>query len=480
MLGTRVRLRALSFGTPAFFSLCVLCVRPSVSSVNPLVFAFVIRHSSFPSPPAAVSRALKFTLLFGVQISLLLLLIAFLGVMRPLDAALFRGLGLADTTGVAISHPFAQVALCVALAFGIAWTTIDINRPVSKILVAFVALAEVFTLSALLAGFDLFFSPLLPALAVALAFACGFIYSRSPGGRRQQFADTAFGSRVSPGLMRSLVDGRASLDAAGQLQELTLVVCEIFNHQQLMDSLEPAEYLALSNRFLHTAAEVLVQRGGCLSACDGEGARVIFGAPLPMAGHAGAACLAALEVARQLRALNEETARRHGGLVCDVRIGVNSGEMAAGYFGSQRLGGYGVAGEEVAFARRLCAANLIYGSTILIGARTYEMAESVVEARPLELLRRRVGDSWLEVYELLGEPRDLTPEDLVRRDLFWTGVIFYRERRLVEAMHKFQQARATVVDHDDAPLEFYINRIKQLQFGHAAADWETARLLNSL
>jgi hypothetical protein len=133
----------------------------------------------------------------------------------------------------------------------------------------------------------------------------------------------------------------------------------------------------------------------------------------------------------------------------------------------------------VAFARRLCAANLIYGSTILLGARTFELAEAAIEARPLELLRRRLGDNWLEVYELLAEPHQLTAEDLTRRDLFWTGVIFYREKRLQDALDKFMQARAGA-PVPDGPLNFYIQRIEQLQRTQTTTDWETAHLLNSL
>ncbi len=222
-----------------------------------------------------------------------------------------------------------------------------------------------------------------------------------------------------------------------------------------------------------------MEKGGTLAGCDGEGVRVLFGAPLPAADHAPAACRAALEAARQVRTLNTDFAGNHDGLTCDVRFGVNSGDMAVGYFGARRLGGFGAAGEEVAFTRRLCAANLTYGSTVLIGARTFEMAEASVEARPLEMLRRRLGDSWHEVYELLGEPQDLTPEELARRDLFWTGVIFYREKRLADALAKFSQARP-VNGQPDEPLEFYVHRIKQLQHGNATADFETARLLNSL
>ena len=233
------------------------------------------------------------------------------------------------------------------------------------------------------------------------------------------------------------------------------------------------------NRFLHAAAETLVRAGGTLAACDGEGVRVVFGAPLPSTEHAAAACRAALEVARQTRALNAELARDHAGLTCDLRLGINSGEMAVGRFGAERLGGFGVAGEEVSFTRRLCAANLVYGTTILVGARTFDMAESAVEARPLELLRRRQGDAFLEVYELLGEPKDLSPEDLSRRDLFWTGVIFFREKKLADALEKFTQARAPD-DRPDAPLDYYLNRIRQLQHGKSSADYETTRLLNTL
>ncbi len=292
---------------------------------------------------------------------------------------------------------------------GIAWTTIDINRPAFKILVAALALAEVFTLSALAPLFGFYFSPLLPAAAAIMAFTAGFIYSNSQAGQRQRVVDTAFGPRVSRRQMRALVDGRSELRDDGQLEELTLVVCEIFNHQELMEALEPADFAAVSNRFLNAAAEALVEKGGTLAACDGEGVRVLFGAPLPMANHAGAACRAALEVSRQVRTLNEELAREKDGLTCDLRVGVNSGEMAVGHFGARRLGGFGVAGEEVAFTRRLCAANLIYGSRVLIGARTFELAEATIEARPLELLRRRLGENWLEVYELLGEPHELSP-----------------------------------------------------------------------
>ena len=423
-----------------------------------------------------MSRALKSTLLIGMMVSLPLVIIQVFGLIRPLDASVARGLGLA---GANLEHKAVQPLVFIALAFGVAWTTIDINRPAFKALVAGMTLAEVFTLAVLVSLYGAYFAPVLPAAAVVMSFVAAFVYSRSDIGQRQRVADATFGRRISSEQMRALVDGRIALDDAGSLQELTLVVAEIFNHEKLMDSLEPKQYAAVINRVLSAVAEPLVTSGGTLAGCDGEGVRAVFGAPLASAEHAAVACRAVLEVARQMRTLNAELARDHDGLTCDVRIGVNSGEMGVGYFGSRRLGGFGVGGEEAAFTRRLCAANLVYGTTILIGARTFEMAEAAVEARPLELLRRRQGDAFLEVYELLGEPQDLSPEELSRRDLFWTGVIFFREKRLADAMEKFTQARP-VGDQTDGPLNFYVNRIRQLQNGKANADYDTTRLLNSL
>ena len=421
-------------------------------------------------------RALRYTLIIGSVVTLLVIALHQTGWLTPLDRQLATifGLGLATP----IHHPFIQIAAIVLLAFGVAWTTIDINRFDLKALVAGSALVQLYTGAALLSLFGVYFSPLLPGLAVVLAFVAAFVYARTEEGQRQRHVEVLYGRRISDQTATTLVNGRAPIDNEGQMRELTIVVCEIFNHPSLMAELAPATYIALNNEFLALASESLVESGGCLTECDGEGVRVIFGTPLPTGDHAAEACRAALTLARRLDAFNQRVAAEHG-QVCDWRIGVNSGLMIIGSFGGDRLAGFGVAGEEVEFARRLCAANLIYGSSVLAGARTYEMAEGAVEVRPMELLRRRQDESWLEVYELLGLPGEMSAADRERSDLYWTGVILYREKRLGEALEKFLQVRAMTPGHD-GPVDFYLQRIRSLQLSNVGAEFETARLLHSI
>ena len=423
-----------------------------------------------------MSRALRSTLIIGSVVALLFYLLDQSTVLGPVDRQLATAFGLPPDAP--LRHPAVQYLALVALAFGVAWTTIDINRFDLKALVAGSALVQVFTGAALVALFGWYFSPLIPGLAVLLSCAAAFVYARTESGQRQRQVESLYGRRISDQTASTLVNGRAPIDNEGQMHELTIVVSEIFNHPSLMAELAPAAYIALNNEFLALASESLVESGGCLAECDGEGVRVIFGTPLPATDHASDACRAALVLARKLDAFNQRVAAEHG-QVCDWRIGVNSGSMIIGSFGSDRLAGFGVAGEEVEFARRLCAANLIYGSSVLAGARTYEMAEGTVEVRPMELLRRRQDESWLEVYELLGLPEEIGKEDRERRDLYWTGVIYFREKRLAEALEIFQQVRAASPGHD-GPVDFYIQRIRNLQLNGSGAEFETARLLNSL
>ncbi len=456
-----------------------------------------------------MSRPAKFALFAGLQVSWILAAIYALNLLGGLDAALARALGLEADAATLRAHPLLQYFAIAALGFGVAWTSVDLGRPAWRTLVAGGAFVQVFTLCGVLALFGSFFSPWLPALATVAAWVVGVSYARSEHGRRREAVESIFSTRISPESGAALAAGRTALGdvAAGQARDLTLVICEIFNHGQLLDALSPADYLRLTNAFLERTADALRAAGGCVVSCNGEGVTAVFGGPvLGQGNHAAAGCRAALEVARRVGVLNDEWTRERNGAAestngiipadgaaialafpgCDVRIGVNSGEMVTGRFGpaardaaEETLAGYGVAGEEVAFTRRLCAANLVYGSTILLGAQTYELAEAEMEARPLELLRRRVGDDWLEVYELLGEPNALSEIDHRRRELFWNGVIFYRERRLTEALEHFVQARL-LDDRVDGPLDFYIRRIDALRQQNPAHEWETTRMLHSL
>jgi len=416
-------------------------------------------------------RHLKASLIVGLFSSLLVMGLCSSGAFQSFDHALKESLG-PDVSKSLFLDTWVGLAFLLC-AFGTAWVTVDIVRFSMKTVVVAAAFLEILSLAWVFGMHGIFFPPFAPALAILLSFGFGILYSRTESGRRKRVLRHLFEERISRRSFYSLLDSNTPLNLDGEVREASVLVCEIFNHAELMEGLPAADYVALNNLFLRVSSDFLVGSGACLDECDGESLRVIFGAPLPDAGHAVTACKAALELAQRLEVLNFECKTKwHKPF--DFRIGVNSGDMICATYGSGQMGAFSVSGEPVDFARQLCEGNLTYGSRILIGSGTLTLAPEAVEVRPMELIRTRDERTRKEIYELIGLKKALPDEELKLRDHFWRGVIYYREQLLDEALDCFRAAIDP--DRKDPPLEHYIRRIEQLRAGNPITTWDNPRL----
>ena len=419
----------------------------------------MLRCADFPV------RYLKVTIVLGLAICLAVAALYETGLFHQLDIGLASFLGKRFTP---IPPRAVQYPLFILLAFGVAWATIDIPRLALKCIIAAGALLQVLTAVWVLDLHGVFFSPFAAVAAVAGGFLGAFLYSRGEAGSRKRVLTQVVGDRVSERAFLALLDAAEPLNLEGERRQVTIVVCEIFNHDVLESALSAPDYVALTNSFRSNASDFLVERGGFLDECDGESVRVVFGAPLTDARHAGTACEAALALAERLDDVNREclTIWKQ---TFDFRLGVNSGETVVAAYGSRRLGTLSVAGEPVEFARRLCRSNLTYGTRIIVGSTTYNLAEAAVEVRPMELVNRSADGVLEEIYELLAMKNVLSAEELERRDLFWKAVVYFREAHWDEAITLFCGARGH--SGGDGPIEFYLRRIAQIRNGLPALGW---------
>jgi adenylate cyclase len=405
-------------------------------------------------------------LLFGAITALVVAGIYEAGMFQRLDQMLWTVLK--STAPLPTHRSAVQYLAIVVLSLGIVWTTIDIGKYSLKYVVVVATLLEIIAQVWVLNLYHHFFSPFPSLLALLGSFGAGLFYTHTDAGRRKRVLQSIFGNRISQKTFADLVNSNSPLHFHGEMREATVFVCEIFNHNELMDTLPVTDYVAMNNLFLRTGADFLVERGAYLDECDGESLRVIFGTPAENPRHATVACESALELAMRLENLNRECDTRWH-KTFDFRIGLSSGEMVAAAYGSSRLGTYSVAGEAVEFARRLCSANMIYGSRILIGSRVFELALDAIEVRPIEMLHIREDRSPEEVYELLALKNALPDEALQRRDLFWKGIVFFREQRWDEALEHFHSALSQ--NGFDGPVEFYIRRTEQVRDGMPMLEW---------
>jgi adenylate cyclase len=144
-----------------------------------------------------------------------------------------------------------------------------------------------------------------------------------------------------------------------------------------------------------------------------------------------------------------------------VHSGVSSGTMIMAPVKNNGQRNLLAAGEPVELARRFCIANRFYGSRVLLGPRTFELASKILVARPIDFLSGVDVRERHEIYEPVALALNAPREVITRRDAFWNGVVLYREKRWAEAYSQFQNARGPEGE-EDRPLQLYLRRLEPL------------------
>ncbi len=402
-------------------------------------------------------RNIKASALIGTASAVAALLLQATGLPAALEALLLPLTGISPDEGPIAGPPYLMM---LVFAFGIAWVSVEITSAPLRLVVAASSAVLLCTWMPVLALYGKFFSPVLPMTAVLCSAAFASAWRRTRGGQQSARLEQLFGRRLSRAGFQALTETSAEGAFPGHMVNATVIVLSVQNHNELMELLPPESYTEITNLYLKTASDYLVESGGYLDECNGESVRVVFGAPIADSRHATKACRVAIDLAARLDDLNKECDARWQRRL-DVRMGIESGDMIAGVFGGGRVGSFSVAGPPVDFARRLCAASSHYGARILVGPVAHGPAAESLEVRPIEVLKVGSRRRRVEIHEILSPKHGLSPEREKSRDHFWTGVLHFREKKWDKAVDEFMKARIPGIP--DPALDYYLRRIEQLR-----------------
>lgn len=231
----------------------------------------------------------------------------------------------------------------------------------------------------------------------------------------------------------------------GESREVTAYFSDIRGFSTLSEQYRdrPAELVKLLNRYLTVVTAVLQARKSCIDKYIGDAVVSIFGAPLHDYPHAVYACWAALEVQEALARLGQQFVQE-GLPVLHTRIGINTDVMFVGNMGSEYLLDYTAIGDGMNLASRLEGANKAYGTRILIGPRTYELAKGDIEARELDFIVVPGKTQVVAVYELLAKKGQLDAKTTSLVGLYAQALSLYRAGQFAQALPLLQQALGLV------------------------------------
>jgi len=223
-----------------------------------------------------------------------------------------------------------------------------------------------------------------------------FVEARS----KRQFTEL-FGQYVPPELVDRMARDPQKYNMEPRAAELTILFSDVRGFTSISEALKPEELREYINAYLTDMSGIIRGRHrGTLDKYIGDAIMAFWGAPVDDAQHARNGVLAALDMQKERRILNEKFAAR-GWPTLKIGVGVNSGNVRVGDMGSQVRRAYTVMGDPVNVASRLEGRTKYYGVGILVGEATRNQVKDVV-FREADRIKVKGKDEAVTIYEPLG------------------------------------------------------------------------------
>ena len=187
----------------------------------------------------------------------------------------------------------------------------------------------------------------------------------------------------------------------GRRVQATVMFADIRGFTGIVESQPPEETIELLNTYYTLMFAAISGQGGVVNQMIGDGLMALFGAPQPLADSALAAGRAALDMMDMVRLLNVERVAA-GQAPIAIGVGIATGEMVAGYTGTQQRATYTCIGDTVNIAARLEAHTKAAGCGILIDGATHAALGGALNTSPLGAVPLKGKAATVSVFALHG------------------------------------------------------------------------------
>ena len=199
--------------------------------------------------------------------------------------------------------------------------------------------------------------------------------------------------------VRAELDQKSERDREALLShremECAVLFCDIKGFTPLCEKLPPNELAQLLTMYFNTLTDCVMGERGSLNKFIGDACMGLFGVPLGLDNNSLRAVQAGIAIIRGVHELQQQLPpdRRF-----QVRVGINTGPVVAGAFGSEKRMEYTVLGDTVNVAARLESAAT--PMALLVGARTFAELGGQVPAVPRTGLQVKGKAAPLTAYEI--------------------------------------------------------------------------------
>lgn len=164
---------------------------------------------------------------------------------------------------------------------------------------------------------------------------------------------------------------RTGFSLGGHLARASVMFADIRSFTTIAESRSPAEIIEILNDYYALMFEAIAGHGGSVNQMIGDGLMALFGVPVPHEDHCECAVRAALEMLELLAVFNQEQIAMDRPQI-KIGIGIATGNVVAGFTGTQHRATYTCIGDTVNLASRIENHTKVAGLPILIDQYTRE------------------------------------------------------------------------------------------------------------
>jgi class 3 adenylate cyclase len=185
---------------------------------------------------------------------------------------------------------------------------------------------------------------------------------------------------------------------SAEYKQVTVLFADVVHSMDIASAVGAERLREILAELVSRATAVVQRYGGTVDKFTGDGIMAVFGAPVALEDHAVRACLAALGVQSEAKALAAEIETRDG-VEMRLRIGLNSGQVIAGEIGSGPFG-YTAVGEQVGMAQRM--ESVAPPGGVMLSASTARLVDGAAVISEPEPVQIKGADEPVWAHRLLG------------------------------------------------------------------------------
>ena len=205
---------------------------------------------------------------------------------------------------------------------------------------------------------------------------------------------------LSPAIAEQVVSGKVEVKKGGEVRETTVLFSDIRGFTAMSETVPAQEVVDMLNDYFELMVEIIFENEGTLDKFVGDEIMALFGAPLAHPDDPQRAVRTALKMLDVLENVFNKDRRDSGKPLLEIGIGINTGEVVAGYLGSSKALEYTVIGDTVNTGARLCSH--AKAGQCLISKGTYERVKDQFEVVELPPAQVKGKAKALLLYNVVG------------------------------------------------------------------------------